>query len=317
MNSLVGYIPVFLFIALAFAFPIVTLLVAKLVRPHTGGRGKLMPYECGVDPDSDARQRYAIRYYVVAILFVIFDVETIFLFPWAIIYRQLALFGLVEMLVFLAILIVGYVWIIKKGAPNFPSKRRLEFMPAWIEDRFEKNIITTTVDFVFNWARKSAIWPMTFGLACCAIEMMATGASRFDMDRFGAGIFRPSPRQSDLMIVAGTVTLKMAPIVRRVYDQMPDPKWVISMGACSNVGGPFDTYSVLQGVDHVVPVDVYVPGCPPRPEALLYGLMRLQDKIDRMTIAKKPTEVRLDDVKNDLRISQAARDEMERIGMKI
>jgi len=116
MNSLVGYIPVFLFIALAFAFPIVMLLVAKLVRPHTGGRGKLMPYECGVDPDSDARQRYAIRYYVVAILFVIFDVETIFLFPWAIIYRQLALFGLVEMLIFLAVLIVGYVWIIKKGA---------------------------------------------------------------------------------------------------------------------------------------------------------------------------------------------------------
>jgi NADH-quinone oxidoreductase subunit A len=116
MNPLVGYIPVFLFIALAFAFPLVTLLVAKLVRPHTGGRGKLMPYECGVDPDSDARQRYAIRYYVVAILFVIFDVETIFLFPWAIIYRQLALFGLVEMLIFLAILIVGYVWIIKKGA---------------------------------------------------------------------------------------------------------------------------------------------------------------------------------------------------------
>src|SRR5438874_8886998 len=116
MNPLVGYIPIFLFIALAFAFPIVTLLVAKLVRPHTGGRGKLMPYECGVDPDSDARQRYAIRYYVVAILFVIFDVETVFLFPWAIIYSKLALFGLVEMLVFLGILIVGYVWIIKKGA---------------------------------------------------------------------------------------------------------------------------------------------------------------------------------------------------------
>jgi NADH-quinone oxidoreductase subunit B len=190
-------------------------------------------------------------------------------------------------------------------------------MPAWIEDRFEKNIITTTVDSLFNWARKSALWPMTFGLACCAIEMMATGASRFDMDRFGAGIFRPSPRQSDLIIVAGTVTLKMAPIVRRVYDQMPDPKWVISMGACSNVGGPFDTYATLQGVDHVIPVDVYVPGCPPRPEALLYGLMRLQDKIDRMTIAKKPASARFDDVKNDPRITQAAKEEMERIGMKI
>ena len=115
-NSLAGYIPIFLFMALAFAFPVVTLLVASLIRPHSGGRGKLMPYECGVDPDSDARQRYAIRYYVVAILFVIFDVETIFLFPWAIIYRQLAFFGLVEMLVFLGILIVGYIWIIKKGA---------------------------------------------------------------------------------------------------------------------------------------------------------------------------------------------------------
>ncbi|MFY9226509.1 MAG: NADH-quinone oxidoreductase subunit B family protein [Blastocatellia bacterium] len=141
------------------------------------------------------------------------------------------------------------------------------------------NVVTTTVDYIFNWARKSAIWPMTFGLACCAIEMMATGASRFDMDRFGAGVFRPSPRQCDLIIVAGTVTLKMAKIVRRVYDQMPEPKWVISMGSCSNVGGPFNSYSTLQGVDRIIPVDVYIPGCPPRPEALLYGLMRLQDKI--------------------------------------
>jgi NADH-quinone oxidoreductase subunit B len=131
-------------------------------------------------------------------------------------------------------------------------------------------IITSTVDFVFNWARKSALWPMTFGLACCAIEMMATGASRFDLDRFGAGVFRPSPRQS---------TLKMAPVIKRVWDQMPEPKWCIAMGACASTGGPFPTYSTLQGVDRIVPVDVYIPGCPPRPEALLYGLMRLQDKI--------------------------------------
>ena len=163
---------------------------------------------------------------------------------------------------------------------------------AWIEDRFEKSFVTTTVDYVFNWARKSAIWPMTFGLACCAIEMMAASASRFDIARFGSEVFRPSPRQSDLMIVAGTVTLKMAPVVRRLYDQMPEPKWVIAMGACADVGGPFNTYSVVQGIDKIVPVDVYIVGCPPRPENLFYGLLKLQDKIDQMTIAKKrPTEV--------------------------
>jgi NADH-quinone oxidoreductase subunit B len=156
-----------------------------------------------------------------------------------------------------------------------------------IEDRFHPNILVTSVDRVFNWARKSALWPMTFGLACCAIEMMAAGASRFDMDRFGAGIFRATPRQSDLMIVAGSVTEKMAPIIRRLYDQMAEPKWVIAMGICSTAGGPFPTYSHVQGVDQVVPVDIYVPGCPPRPEALIYGLLVLQDKIDRMTIAKR------------------------------
>jgi NADH-quinone oxidoreductase subunit B len=147
-----------------------------------------------------------------------------------------------------------------------------------------RNISAKALDLaapVIGWARKGSIWPMTFGLACCAIEMMATGAGRFDIDRFGAGVFRPSPRQSDLLIIAGTVTLKMGPVVRRVYDQMPEPKWVMAMGACASTGGPFDTYSTMQGVDRVVPVDVYIPGCPPRPEALLYGLMRLQDIIVR------------------------------------
>ncbi len=164
-----------------------------------------------------------------------------------------------------------------------------------LENPNDRSILITSVDYVFNWARKSSIWPLTFGLACCAIEMIASSASRFDIARFGAEVFRPSPRQSDLMTVAGTVTLKMAPVLKRIYDQMPDPKWVISMGACSSVGGPFNTYAVLQGVDRIVPVDVYVTGCPPRPENLFYGLLKLQDKIDRMSLLERPTEVRLEE----------------------
>src|SRR3954449_5386416 len=147
----------------------------------------------------------------------------------------------------------------------------------WIEGRFEENVITTTVEQAINWARQSSVWPLTFGLACCAIEMMAAGASRYDMDRFGAGPFRATPRQADLMIVAGTVTYKMASRIRTLYDQMAEPKYVLSMGSCSNCGGLFQlSYSVLKGIDQVVPVDVYVPGCPPRPEALIEGLLAIQ-----------------------------------------
>jgi NADH-quinone oxidoreductase subunit B len=182
---------------------------------------------------------------------------------------------------------------------------------SFIQNQFERNVVTTSVDAVFNWARKSSIWPLTFGLACCAIEMIASSVSRFDIARFGAEVFRPSPRQSDLMIVAGTVTLKMAPVLKRIWDQMPEPKWCMSMGACSSVGGPFNTYAVLQGVDKIVPVDVYVTGCPPRPENLFYGLLKLQDKIDQMTtLVKRPTEVRLDEsmlqeFQQQVRIAQA------------
>src|SRR6188508_1316801 len=151
---------------------------------------------------------------------------------------------------------------------------------------FEIPVVTTTVEKMVQWARRSAIWPVTFGLACCAIEMMAMSCGRYDIARFGAEVFRGSPRQSDLMIVAGRLSRKMAPVLRRLYDQMPEPKWVISMGDCASCSGVFNNYALVQGVDEIVPVDVYVAGCPPRPEALIYGIMMLHEKVRREKIGQ-------------------------------
>lgn len=157
-----------------------------------------------------------------------------------------------------------------------------------LEEHIPEGILLTTAEKVINWSRKSSMWPLGFGLACCAIEMICAFASRFDLARFGMEVTRASPRQADLMIVAGRVSNKMAPVVKLLYDQMPEPKWVIAMGACASTGGVFNNYAILQGVDKIIPVDIYIPGCPPRPEQLIEGIMKLHEKVMQEHLKKRP-----------------------------
>ena len=230
--------------------------------------------------------KFDVRYYLIAILFIIFDLEVAFLVPWASIFKEIVAtesvrwFGFIEMLVFLAILLVGFVYAWAKGALDWEKAKENEGV-------LQEGFITTTADKLINYVRTGSMWPMTFGLACCAIEMIHAGCSRYDLDRFGI-VFRPSSRQSDVMIVAGTLTNKMAPALRKVYDQIAVPRLVVSMGSCANGGGYYHySYSVERGSERIVPVDIYVPGCPPTAEALIYGLLQLQNKIRRTsTIAR-------------------------------
>src|SRR6201989_2996376 len=164
-----------------------------------------------------------------------------------------------------------------------------------VEEKLPDGIVLASVESLVNWTRKASLWPATFGLACCAIEMMTSGAPRYDLGRFGMEVFRPSPRQADLMIVAGRVTNKMAPVLRQIYDQMAEPRWVLAMGVCASSGGMFNNYAVVQGVDHVVPVDMYLPGCPPRPEMLIDAILKLHDEVRHTPLgsnARKATETR-------------------------
>ena len=244
-----------------------------------------MPYESGMDPAHDARRRFDFRFQAVAITFLVFDVELLFLYPWAVankdpdgLARAVKLAAgtsqLSHALVFAEVMVfvdaAGRCFCLCLAQEGLP-------MAVGLPD----NVIVSRLDALASWCRKNSLWPMPFATACCGIELMATGASRHDMARFGAEAMRFSPRQSDLMIVAGRVVMKMLPVLQRIWQQMNEPKWCISMGACASTGGVFDTYAVVQGIDRFIPVDMYVPGCPPRPEQLLQAIIDLQDKIQR------------------------------------
>jgi len=251
-------------------FAVVHLLAARKTRQSANKTGQFI--ECGMEPIGDAWIRYSAVYYLYALVFVGFAVDVLYLIPVALVYnRKFAVRDLVELVIFVGILSLIIVYGLEERSFRMETQAECSQIV-----RFAR------LDELLALGRANSLWPLTFGLACCAIEMMAAGASRFDISRFGAEVFRPSPRQADVMIVAGTITRKMALAVKTLYDQMPEPKWVIAMGNCAISGGPFvypGQYAVIEGVDKLFPVDVFIPGCPPRPEGLIEGILALEEKI--------------------------------------
>ena len=311
------YLPLLTLGALAVVFVFGSLLVSRLLGPRRDTVPKSTFYECGITDTIEPPERFPVRFYLVAMLFIMFDIEIIFLYPWAVANADLGLFGMVAMLVFAGLFFLSFVYELAMGGlnwgPALPAGRsrpgagahhhqhdpqgrprgpraarraRREGRGGLMAFRdkvgladglegLQHNFLTARLEDLVRWARRRSLMPATFGLACCAIEMMATGAAHYDLARFGMETFRASPRQADLMIVAGRVSQKMAPILRTIYDQMAEPKWVLSMGVCASSGGMFNNYAIVQGVDQIVPVDVYAPGCPPGPETLLHAILTI------------------------------------------
>ena len=300
------YLPILVMSVLVILFVLLSFIASQFLVRQRGNSAKQAPYECGIVPEgAEKAERFPVKFYLVAMSFIVLDVEIVFLYPFSVVFRGLGLFGLVAMTAFVLALLVPFAYLLSVGRAGVGSRARRDrtasgpaaphergrvrpdtraprrhgrggLMPL---DQIPHNFMTARLEDVVRWGRRNSVFPATFGLACCALEMMATGAAHYDLARFGMEVFRASPRQADLMIVAGRVSQKMAPVLRQVYDQMVEPKWVISMGVCASSGGMFNNYAIVQGVDQIVPVDVYVPGCPPGPETLMHGILTLHDQI--------------------------------------
>ena len=317
------YLPIFVLLVLAVVFGVISFVVSRLLAPRRPSAAKEAPYECGIVPSREPPERFPVSFYVVAMLFIMFDIEIIFVYPYAVAHCELGAYGFVAIVIFSALFFLTFVYEVARGGLDWgplqrsePRRRRRRVSPErtaathdpprrhrtaarpeparggglamGLDQRHSATTVSRDVAQLHHRPPRGrrqmgpsrSSWPANFGLACCAIEMMATGGAHYDISRFGMEVFRASPRQADIMIVAGRVSQKMAPVLRQVYDQMMEPKWVISMGVCASTGGMFNNYAIVQGVDQIVPVDVYAPGCPPTPETLIHAIETLHQKIE-------------------------------------
>ena len=274
--------------ALAAGFAVFSVVAGALAGPKRYNRAKLDAYECGIEPTPQpvGGGRFPVKFYLTAMLFIVFDIEIIFLYPWAVAFDRLGVFGLVEMVLFI-------VTVLRRVRLRLaPRRAGLGLRTMGLEEKLPSGILLTTVEKLVNVRAQDLALAGDVRPGLLRDRDDGHRRPRYDLARFGMEVFRASPRQADLMIVAGRVSQKMAPVLRQIYDQMAEPKWVLSMGVCASSGGMFNNYAIVQGVDHIVPVDMYLPGCPPRPEMLIDAILKLHEKIQDETLGVEPRAAR-------------------------